>query len=128
MRRAAETSRPLRRHSAGRLRWPPDAARSAIVVHPLARAHPPTGLGLDSSQSTSLGGDSNGPQRECRNCESGDRQKAAGPPGDAACGGKRLPQWQHEISSSGRAFYCPDLADKVVWVTSVDLAHPKETE
>jgi hypothetical protein len=39
-----------------------------------------------------------------------------------------LPQWQHEVSGSGRVFYCPDLADKVVCVTRVDLAHPKETE
>jgi hypothetical protein len=43
-------------------------------------------------------------------------------------GGKRLPQWQHERSSSGRVFYCPDLTDSVVWVTRVDLAHPKQTD
>ena len=49
------------------------------------------------------------------------------PLADKVIGRKRLPQWQHEISSSGRVFYCPDLTDKVVWVTKVDLSHPKET-
>ena len=49
------------------------------------------------------------------------------PLAEKVIGGKRLPQWQHEISGSGRVFYCPDLTDKVVWVTKVDLAHPKET-
>ena len=43
-------------------------------------------------------------------------------------GGRRLPQWQHEISSSGRVFYCPDRTHMVVWVTRVDLAHPKQTD
>lgn len=39
-----------------------------------------------------------------------------------------LPQWQHELSGGGRVFYCPDRTDRIVWVTKVDLAHPKETE
>jgi len=50
------------------------------------------------------------------------------PLAEKVIGGKRLPQWQHELSSSGRVFYCPDRADRVVWVTKVDLAHPKETD
>jgi hypothetical protein len=50
------------------------------------------------------------------------------PLADKVIGGKRLPQWQHEISGNGRVFYCPDLTDKVVWVTKVDLAHPRETD
>lgn len=49
------------------------------------------------------------------------------PLAEKVVGGKRLPQWQHELSSSGRVFYCPDLAERVVWVTKVDLSHPKET-
>ena len=50
------------------------------------------------------------------------------PLAEKVIGGKRLPQWQHEVSASGRVFYCPDLTDRVVWVTNVDLAHPKETD
>ncbi len=50
------------------------------------------------------------------------------PLAEKVIGGKRLPQWQHEITSSGRVFYCPGPADMVVWVTRVDLAHPKETD
>lgn len=41
---------------------------------------------------------------------------------------RRLTQWQHEISGSGRVFYCPDRTRQVVWVTRVDLGRPKETE
>jgi hypothetical protein len=40
----------------------------------------------------------------------------------------KLPQWQHEITSSGRIWYCPDRQERVIWVTKVDLAHPKQTE
>lgn len=42
--------------------------------------------------------------------------------------GQKLPQWQHEITSAGRIHYCPDKATRTVWVTLVDLSHPKETE
>ena len=50
------------------------------------------------------------------------------PLAEKVIGGKRLPQWQHELSSSGRVFYCPDRTDRVVWVTKVELAHSKETD
>lgn len=43
-------------------------------------------------------------------------------------GGKELPQWQHELSGAGRIFYCPDRDERVVWVSRVDLGHPRETE
>ena len=43
-------------------------------------------------------------------------------------GDKELPQWQHEISAAGRIWYCPDREDRVIWITKVDLSHPKETE
>jgi hypothetical protein len=42
-------------------------------------------------------------------------------------GRRKLPQWQHEITGGGRVFYCPDQADRVVWVTKVELGHPRET-
>lgn len=47
---------------------------------------------------------------------------------DKKVGTKRLPQWQFEITSSGRVWFCPDKTERVVWVTKVDLSHPKETE
>ena len=43
-------------------------------------------------------------------------------------GNRALSQWQHEISASGRVFYCADLEERVVWVTRVDLGHPRETD
>jgi hypothetical protein len=43
-------------------------------------------------------------------------------------GDAKLPQWQHEMSGAARIFYCPDRDESIVWVTRVDLAHPKETE
>ena len=42
-------------------------------------------------------------------------------------GDRLLPQWQYEISAAGRVFYCPDVTKRVVWVTRVDLGHPRET-
>ncbi len=43
-------------------------------------------------------------------------------------GGKDLDQWQLEVSSAGRIWYCPDNDASVVWVTRVSLKHPSETE
>jgi hypothetical protein len=44
-----------------------------------------------------------------------------------AVGGKTLPQWQHEITSGGRVWYCPDEERRVVWLTEVSLRVPKKT-
>ena len=43
-------------------------------------------------------------------------------------GDKRLPQWQHEITAAGRIWYCPDKDTRTVWITQVDLRHPKRTD
>ncbi len=51
------------------------------------------------------------------------------PPLDTKRIGERaLPQWQHEMSAAGRVFYCSDVAERVVWITRVDLGHPRETK
>lgn len=50
------------------------------------------------------------------------------PLADKRVGDKTLPQWQRELTGGGRVFYCPDREERVVWVTRVDLAHPRETE
>jgi hypothetical protein len=39
----------------------------------------------------------------------------------------KLPQWQHEITSGGRVWYCPDSEARIVWVTRVSLDPPRET-
>lgn len=38
-----------------------------------------------------------------------------------------LPQWQQELTSAGRLWYCPDKQTRTVWITMVDLAHPRAT-
>lgn len=41
--------------------------------------------------------------------------------------GERYEQWQHEITSAGRVWYCPDRKNRIIYVTHVSLSHPKET-
>jgi hypothetical protein len=43
-------------------------------------------------------------------------------------GGVTLPQWQHELTSGGRIWYCPDKDQRIIWVTKVELTHPKATD
>ena len=50
-----------------------------------------------------------------------------GPLGSRTISGKKLPQWQHEITGAGRVWYCPDKEVRVVWVTYVSLQHPQPT-
>lgn len=42
--------------------------------------------------------------------------------------GKVLEQWQYEVTSGGRIWYCPDHEMKTVWVIAAGTGHPKETE
>lgn len=42
-------------------------------------------------------------------------------------GGRELPQWQFEVTSGGRVWYCPDIDRRVVWITEVHLGPPKQT-
>lgn len=51
-----------------------------------------------------------------------------GPLGTRSIGGKSIPQWQREITGSGRLWYCPDEKAGIVWITKVSLSHPKQTE
>jgi hypothetical protein len=43
-------------------------------------------------------------------------------------GGRSLEQWQYEVTSGGRVWYCPDPDKRIVWVVSAGTAHPKVTE
>jgi hypothetical protein len=43
-------------------------------------------------------------------------------------GGRRLEQWQHEISGGGRIWFLIDDASKTVWVNIVSPGHPSKTD
>jgi hypothetical protein len=55
-------------------------------------------------------------------------QPLQGPLASVRIEGRALPQWQHEVTGAGRIWYCPDKDERVVWVTMVNLAHPKRTD
>jgi hypothetical protein len=39
-----------------------------------------------------------------------------------------LEQWQYEVTSGGRIWYCPDPQAQVVWIVAARTGHPKVTE
>jgi hypothetical protein len=41
--------------------------------------------------------------------------------------GRKLEQWQHDLTGSGPIWYCPDRKDRAIWVTRISLNHPQET-
>jgi hypothetical protein len=43
-------------------------------------------------------------------------------------GGRVLEQWQYEVTSGGRIWYCPDDQRHVVWVVAARTGHPESTE
>jgi hypothetical protein len=42
--------------------------------------------------------------------------------------GDVLDQWQYEVTSGGRIWYCPDPVKRIVWLIRVGPGHPKETD
>lgn len=42
--------------------------------------------------------------------------------------GKRLPQWQIEVTGGGRLWYLVDVDKLKVWLVHAGLGHPKVTE
>lgn len=42
--------------------------------------------------------------------------------------GTELTQWQYEVTSGGRIWYCPDAQQRIVWLTLASPRHPKQTE
>lgn len=58
-----------------------------------------------------------------------DRQhRLRGQLGTRVIGGKPLEQWQYEVTSGGRVFYCPDSDTRIVWLTHAGTGHPKVTD
>lgn len=48
--------------------------------------------------------------------------------GTRVVGGVELPQWQFDISSSARLWYCIDRDQRIVWLTLAAMGHPRATE
>lgn len=42
--------------------------------------------------------------------------------------GVELEQWQYEVTSGGRLWYCIDDQRKIVWMVECSPGHPKATE
>ena len=51
-----------------------------------------------------------------------------GVPSRRELGGKSFDQWQYEVTSGGRIWYCPDSERNIVWITYAGTRHPKSTE
>lgn len=45
-----------------------------------------------------------------------------------AYGGRRLPQWQYEVTGSGRIWYLVDHSTRTCWIHYAGTAHPKQTD
>ena len=43
-------------------------------------------------------------------------------------GGKRLEQWQYEVTGAGRVWYCIDDETCTVWITLASTGHPSKTD
>lgn len=48
--------------------------------------------------------------------------------GSRVVNGETLEQWQYEVTSAGRLWYCIDDARRTVWLTDAMPGHPKVTE
>lgn len=42
-------------------------------------------------------------------------------------GGVDMPQWQYDLSSGARLWYCVDQAERIVWFTLAAAGHPRAT-
>lgn len=48
--------------------------------------------------------------------------------GSRTINGEDMEQWQYEVTSGGRLWYCIDAQNKTVWLTAALPGHPKSTE
>ena len=56
------------------------------------------------------------------------QQKLRGQLSHRDVSGRPLEQWQYEVTSGGRIWYCPDPDRRITWVVAASTAHPKTTE
>ena len=47
--------------------------------------------------------------------------------GNRILGGVEMPQWQYDISSGARLWYCVETDRRVVWLTLASMGHPRAT-
>jgi hypothetical protein len=48
--------------------------------------------------------------------------------GTRSVDGVELEQWQFEVTSAGRIWYCIDDTHRTVWMTDCSVGHPKATD
>lgn len=51
-----------------------------------------------------------------------------GPTSQRSLAGVEMDQWQYEVTSGGRIWYCIDDGARTIWMTEVHIGHPKATE
>ena len=51
-----------------------------------------------------------------------------GPHRHSVVNGVEMEQWQYEVTSGGRIWYCIDDAKRTLWLTHAGPGHPKATE
>jgi hypothetical protein len=42
--------------------------------------------------------------------------------------GATLEQWQYEVTTGGRIWFCIDDPSRTVWMTDASVGHPKSTD
>jgi hypothetical protein len=67
-------------------------------------------------------------ERPCAPTNPARQHRLRGDLGSRDVRGHLLAQWQYEITSGGRVWYCPDPDRWIVWVVRAGAAHPKITE
>lgn len=58
----------------------------------------------------------------------GRQHRLSGRLAERSFGGRVLPQWEYEVTSSGRVRYLVDEERHTVWLVYASPAHPKDTE
>jgi hypothetical protein len=55
------------------------------------------------------------------------QKRLRGSLGKRTIGGVQLDQWQYDISSGARLWYCVDPDKRIVWLTLAATGHPRAT-
>jgi hypothetical protein len=55
------------------------------------------------------------------------QKRLRGSLGIRTIGGVEMEQWQYDISSGARLWYCIDSPNRIVWLTLAALGHPRAT-
>jgi hypothetical protein len=67
-------------------------------------------------------------ERPTRSANPDRQHRLKGDFGSREVHGQTLEQWQYEVTSGGRIWYCPDPEKMIVWLTRASTRHPKETD